>query len=71
MTRNMHMRRLGLKISPDLTLSLGGATAPITPRAGLRLAEELTRKSFRKMLAEEADKPSAPGEKRRAGGPRA
>ena len=49
------MRRLALKISDDLTLTLGAAPGvTITPGDGLKLAEEIARKSMRRALTEEA-----------------
>jgi hypothetical protein len=66
-------RRPGLRISPDLGLSIGNETVTVSPAAGLRLAEELARKSFRRALAEEACLPGDTPRKRRpspsAGGP--
>ena len=49
-------RPFGLRISPDLGITVGTGTVVLTPAAGLRVAEDLARKSFRKALAEEAGK---------------
>ena len=42
------------RLDADLTLRLGGAATTLSPRQGLRLAEELIRKSTRRMMVEEA-----------------
>lgn len=43
-----------IRIADDLRISIGDRVAVITPTQGLRLSERLARKSFRRMLAEEA-----------------
>jgi hypothetical protein len=43
-------------ITDNLVVRLGGAEVALSPRAGLRLAEDLARKSFRRALDEEAAK---------------
>lgn len=42
-------------ITDDLRILLGNHAAPLTPTQGLHLAEDLARKSFRRLLNEEAD----------------
>jgi hypothetical protein len=44
-----------LLISDDLRLSIGEAAVQISPAHGLRIAETLARKSFRRALSEEAE----------------
>ena len=46
-------------ITDDLVVRLGDAEVALSPRAGLRLAEDLARKSFRRVLDEEAAKADA------------
>ncbi len=43
-----------LEIGDDLTLTIGPGAVRVRPRAALRLAEDLARKAFRRILAEEA-----------------
>jgi hypothetical protein len=43
-----------LQISDGLRLSIGESAVQITPAIGLKLAEALARKSFRRALSEEA-----------------
>jgi hypothetical protein len=43
-----------IRVSGDLTIRIGDAAVRLSPREGLRLAENLARKSFRRVLAEEA-----------------
>ena len=43
-----------IAISDDLVVRLGNSEVALSPRAGLRLAEDLARKSFRRALDEEA-----------------
>lgn len=43
-----------LVITEDLRVSIGDRVASLTPTEGLKLAEQLARKSFRRALAEEA-----------------
>ena len=43
------------QITDDLHISVGGSMVQITPSHGLRIAETLARKSFRRVLAEEAE----------------
>jgi|HubBroStandDraft_4_1064222.scaffolds.fasta_scaffold113035_3 hypothetical protein len=45
-----------IAISDDLVVRLGNAEVALSPRAGLRLAEALARKSFRRALNEEAER---------------
>jgi hypothetical protein len=45
------------RITTGLRLKVGAASVTLTPRQGLRLAEDLARKSFRRALAEEATRP--------------
>jgi hypothetical protein len=45
---------LPIRITPDLTVALGGAAVTISPAQGMRLAEQLIRRSTRKMMVEEA-----------------
>jgi hypothetical protein len=42
------------RLGADLTLRLGCAETTLSPRQGLLLAEQLIRKSTRKMMVEEA-----------------
>jgi hypothetical protein len=42
------------RLATDLTLRLGCAAVTLSPRQGLHLAEELIRKSTRRMMVEEA-----------------
>ena len=44
-----------VRIGSDLTITVGSTQTRVTPSEGLRLAELLTRASFRTALAEEAD----------------
>jgi hypothetical protein len=47
-----------IRVLPDLAVCLNGARVVVlTPSQGLRLAEQLIRKSTRKMMIEEAVKP--------------
>jgi hypothetical protein len=46
-----------IRVSGDLTVRIGDAAVRLSPREGLKLAENLARKSFRRVLAEEAVKP--------------
>lgn len=50
-----------LRIGADLTLRLGDEVVQLTPAEGLRAAEQLIRKSTRRMMIEEAfgDDPGA------------
>ncbi len=43
-----------LFVTDDLRVSIGDAVATLSPTQGLKLAEQLARKSFRRALAEEA-----------------
>lgn len=45
-----------ISISDDLVVRLGKSEVALSPRAGLRLAEDLARKAFRRALDEEAEK---------------
>jgi hypothetical protein len=45
-----------ISITDALVVRLGGAEVALSPRAGLRLAEDLARKSFRRALDEEAER---------------
>ena len=45
-----------VSITGDLVLHVDGAEVALSPRAGLRLAEDLARKSFRRVLDDEAQK---------------
>ena len=54
------------RITAALALRIGEATAILTPRQGLRLAEDLARKSLRRALAEEAARPVSVHAPRRA-----
>ena len=45
---------LPIRIGPNLAVRLGAETAILTPSQGLRLAEQLIRKSTRRMMIEEA-----------------
>jgi hypothetical protein len=45
---------LPLKLSDDLTLSVGAGVIRLSPTQGLEFSEELARKSFRRMLEETA-----------------
>lgn len=56
---------LPIRIGSDLVVRLGAERADLTPKQGLRLAEDLIRKSTRRMMLEEAAKPPRRG---RAGG---
>jgi hypothetical protein len=50
--------RLPIQVAGDLTISLGGSSAvALSPAQGLRLAEQLIRKSTRRMMVEEAFAP--------------
>lgn len=42
-------------LSDDLTLRIGNRKAQLTAKDGIRLAEDLTRLSFRRLLVEEAE----------------
>lgn len=42
-------------IAEDLTISIGNRKAQLTAKDGIRLAEDLTRLSFRRLLVEEAE----------------
>ena len=44
-----------LQITDDLLITVGNSTVQITPSHGLRIAETLARKSFRRALSEEAE----------------
>ena len=53
---------LSIRIGPDLGVYLDGSERVVlTPSQGLRLAEDLIRKSTRKMVLEEVLKPGARG----------
>lgn len=54
------MLRLPLSISPTLAVRIGDAATQLTPRQGLAIAEDLTRKSFRRVMAEEAERHGVP-----------
>ena len=43
------------KISDDLRITVGGAEIWLSPAQGLKAAEDLARKSFRRVLAQEAE----------------
>lgn len=43
-----------IQIGDDLTISVAGIGVRVSPSEGLRLAEQLTRGSFRRALMEEA-----------------
>jgi hypothetical protein len=45
---------LPLQIDGDLNIRVGGATVRLTPSEGLEAAEQLIRKSTRRMMLEEA-----------------
>ncbi|MBK1842437.1 hypothetical protein JHL17_34085 [Azospirillum sp. YIM B02556] len=49
------LNRIIPTISDDLTLRIGNRKAQLTARDGIRLAEDLTRLSFRRLLVEEAE----------------
>ena len=50
-------RPLPLTISDDLCIAIGGRHGiTLTPSQGLTVAEELTRKAFRRAMTEEAEK---------------
>lgn len=42
-------------ISDDLRITVGGAEIRLSPAQGLKAAEDLARKSFRRVLAQEAE----------------
>lgn len=51
------LRSLPLAISDDLRITIGGRRGvTLTPSQGLTLAEDLTRKAFRRAMTEEAIK---------------
>ena len=51
------LRTLPLLISDDLRISIGGRHGiTLTPSQGLTVAEDLTRKAFRRAMTEEAEK---------------
>jgi hypothetical protein len=56
-------------LGDDLALKFSGVTIQLSPRDGLLLAEDLTRKSFRNILIDEAARHPAPTAKakRKAG----
>ncbi len=60
------MRALPFTIDDTLRLAIGGSSIVLSPRQGLRLAEELARKSFRAALTQEAALLEAPPSPRRA-----
>lgn len=43
-------------VSEDLVITVGNVAVRVTPRHGLRIAEDLARKAFRRILIEEAAK---------------
>jgi hypothetical protein len=45
---------LPLQIDGDLTVRVGGSTVRLTPSEGLQAAEQLIRKSTRRMMLDEA-----------------
>lgn len=46
-----------LAVSDDLRVTIGGRRSrPLTPTQGLKLAEDLTRKAFRRAMTEEAER---------------
>ena len=47
---------LPIRVSERLDVSVGRISVPLTPRQGLQLAEELTRKSFAAAMTEEAER---------------
>jgi hypothetical protein len=49
-----------VRVTSDLCIRIGDTRAPLTPSGGLRLAEQLARASFRKMLEDEAAAATAP-----------
>lgn len=50
------MLRLPLSVSPTLAVEIGDVAVQLTPRQGLSFAEDLARKSFRRVMAEEAQR---------------
>jgi hypothetical protein len=55
-----------LTITDDLCIRIGESAVQISPSHGLRIAETLARKSFRRALSEEAETPvGKPTPKRR------
>jgi hypothetical protein len=51
-----HQEPMTISISDELVVRVGNAEVALSPRAGLRLAEDLARKSFRRVLDQEAAK---------------
>jgi hypothetical protein len=54
-------------VTDDLQLALTGVVVQLSPREGLQLAEDLTRKAFRRVLADEAARVPPVTPRRRAG----
>lgn len=51
------LQTLPLVVSDDLRITIGGRrSGPLTPSQGLTLAEDLTRKAFRRAMTEEAER---------------
>lgn len=49
----MKRTKPAIEIESDLTLRLRGVERPLTPAQGLRLAEQLVRRSFRALMLDE------------------
>jgi hypothetical protein len=70
----MLQNKLPVTIGDDLSISINSGGARLTPAQGLRLAEQLIRKSTHSMIIEEAERarraPAPHGTRRRGRGAR-